>query len=267
MFDTYLRDWSLTPDGAPIVTRSSHLLPVQWRGLPAMLKVAVDMDEKFGVRVQRWWNGEGAARVYEHDEHAVLLERATGSRSLLSMAMNGEDDQASRIICRTAAKLHAPRPAPMPEDLVPLERWFRELEPAAAAHGGTLAACDEIARTLLADQRDVVVLHGDIHHENIMDFGERGWLAIDPKRVRGERGYDFANTFCNPDLPLVTAPGRLQRQLPIVCVEARLEPRRALQWIVAYAGLSAAWFLSDDDHRNAASDLAVADIALCELAA
>ncbi|AYG59742.1 aminoglycoside phosphotransferase family protein [Rhizobium jaguaris] len=264
MFEHYLKRWSLTPDGEAIITRSSHLLPVIWRGLPAMLKVALDIDEKLGSQVLRWWDGDGAAHVYEHDGDAALLERATGPGSLLTMAMEGGDDEASRIICRTAGKLHAPRATPLP-DLVPLDRWFRELEPAARTHGGLLATCADIARHLLEDQRDPTVLHGDIHHENIMDFGPRGWLAIDPKRVYGERSYDFANTFCNPELPIVTAPGRLQRQLPIVCAEAKLEPKRMLRWIVAYAGLSAAWFLSDGDARNAESDFSVARIALTEL--
>ncbi|MDL2405131.1 aminoglycoside phosphotransferase family protein [Rhizobium calliandrae] len=264
MFEPYLKRWSLTPDGEAIITRSSHLLPVIWRGLLAMLKVALDIDEKLGSQILRWFDGDGAAHVYEYDSDAVLLERATGKGSLMTMAMEGGDDEASRIICRTAAKLHAPRATPLP-DLVPLDCWFRELEPAARAHGGLLTTCAEIARHLLADQCDLAVLHGDIHHENIMDFGPRGWLAIDPKRVYGERGYDFSNTFCNSQLNIVTAPGRLQRQLPIVCAEARLEPKRMLKWIVAYAGLSASWFLSDKDTRNAEPDFSVARIALAEL--
>ena len=265
MFDPYIDRWSLTPDGDPIITHSSHLLPVLWRDKPAMLKIARDIDEKFGNRVLRWWDGDGAASVYEHDDDAALIERATGPGSLLAMAMQGEDDKASRIICRAAARLHAPRAKPLPSDLVPLDRWFQELEPAACAHGGILAACAEVAAPLLADQRDQTILHGDIHHENILDFGPRGWLAIDPKRVYGERGFDFANTFCNPELPTVAEPGRLQRQLPIVCAEADLEPKRLLQWIIAYAGLSAAWFLSDGDTKNADSDFAVAGIAFAEL--
>jgi len=53
---------------------------------------------------------------------------------------------------------------------------------------------------LLADQHDVGVLHGDIHHGNILDFGPRGWLTIDPKGLIGERDFDYANLFCNPDL-------------------------------------------------------------------
>lgn len=265
MFDLYVDRWSLTPDGDPIVTHSSRLLPVLWREKPAMLKIALDNDEKFGNRVLRWWDGDGTAFVYEHDDDAALMERATGPSSLLTMAMQGEDGEASRIMCRTAARLHAPRAKPLPSDLVPLDRWFRDLEPAARNHGGMLAACAEVAARLLADQRDQTILHGDIHHENILDFGPRGWLAIDPKRVHGERGYDFANIFCNPELPTVNKPGRLQSQLPIVCTEADLEPKRLLQWIIAYAGLSAAWFLSDGDTSNADSDLTVAGIAFAEL--
>ena len=66
-------------------------------------------------------------------------------------------------------------------------------------HGGILARCAEAARALLSEPREVGVLHGDLHHDNVLDFGVRGWLAIDPKRLVGERGFDFANIFTNPD--------------------------------------------------------------------
>jgi streptomycin 6-kinase len=40
MFGEYLERWKLTPDGEPIATPTSRLLPVRWRGSPAMLKIA-----------------------------------------------------------------------------------------------------------------------------------------------------------------------------------------------------------------------------------
>ena len=264
MFESYIKRWSLTPDGEPIVTHSSNLLPVLWRGKPAMLKMSDDEAERAGGAVLDWWDGDGAARVYAHDGHAVLMERSLSVRSLLIMARQGSDDEATRIMCRAANRLHAPRAKPLPK-LVPLAQWFRELEPAAAQYGGTLAECAGIASGLLANPQDMAVLHGDIHHSNILHFGEDGWLAIDPKGLYGERGFDFANTFANEDLETIIAPGRLQRQLPIVEAETGIEARRLLQWIIAYSGLSAAWFLGDGSTESAGIQLTVARIALAEL--
>ncbi|MGE0120245.1 MAG: aminoglycoside phosphotransferase family protein [Dongiaceae bacterium] len=253
----------MTPDGDPIVTHSSRLLPVRRDGAPAMLKIAVEAEEKRGGLLMAWWDGQGAARVLEQDSDALLLERAEGKGSLLEMTVNGRDDEASRIICAVVARLHERRGHP-PPDLIPLARWFQDLAPAAAERGGILTLCAATAQRLLDAPQDIVVLHGDIHHGNILDFGPRGWLAIDPKRLIGERGFDYANLFCNPELATVAAPGRLARQLDVVVEASGLDRRRLLEWILAYAGLSAAWFLSDG--TAAGANLKVAELAAAELA-
>lgn len=263
MFDAHLARWGLIPDGAPIATHSSRLLPVRRGGVPAMLKVAHAPEERAGAWLMAWWDGNGAARVLEHEGDALLLERALGPGSLAEMARSGRDDEASRILCAAAAGLHAPRENP-PPDLVPLPRWFRALQPAAAAHGGVLAHAAAAMRELLADPREGVVLHGDLHHGNVLDFGARGWLAIDPKGLVGERGFEFANLFCNPDRETAAAPGRLARQVAVVSDAAGLERGRLLKWILAYAGLSTAWSLEDGDDPGVA--LAVAEIAAAAVA-
>jgi streptomycin 6-kinase len=257
MFDAYLSRWELVPDGDPIITRSSRLLPVLDRDQPAMLKIAVEAEERCGGQLMAWWAGDGAARVLAQEGDALLLERATGNRSLAAMARDGRDDEASRIICEVAAKLHAPRGNPPPE-LIALPDWFRELWPTADRHGGLLARAASTARELLDDPREVVPLHGDIHHDNVLDFGSRGWLAIDPKHLIGERGFDFANIFRNPDIEIAGARGRLARQTRVVAEAARLDRTRLLKWILAFAGLSAAWIIGDGDEP--ALDLAVAAI-------
>jgi streptomycin 6-kinase len=248
-FTPYLTRWRLQPDGAPIATHCSDLLPVRAGDTAAMLKIAHEAEERLGGLAMQYWNGEGAARVFAYEGEALLLERATGTQSLVAMVLEGRDDEASRILCRVAARLHAPRGRPLP-DLLPLASWFEALEPGAARYGGILVPCAAVARELFAEPQDIVTLHGDLHHENVLDGGAgRGWIAIDPKRLVGERGYDFANIVCNPerDLDMVTSPGRLLRQVDVIAAEARLERRRLLQWILAYAGLSAAWILDDGD--------------------
>jgi streptomycin 6-kinase len=267
MFDEYLTCWKLTVDGDPIATRSSRLLPVRWQGEPAMLKVALNAEEKFGGALMAWWEGQGAARVLAQQGNAILLERATGKISLAELARSGRDVEATRTICAVIAKLHSPRTQPLPR-LMPLSQWFLDLEPAAAIHGGVLSLAAETARELLAHPRDVGALHGDVHHDNILDFGERGWLAIDAKGLFGERGFDYANLFCNPDLadpahPVATDPGRFEQRIEIVSEAAGLERRRLLQWILAWTGLSAAWFLSDGEAPEI--DLRIADLAVAEL--
>lgn len=263
MIDAHLSAWRLAPDGEPVVTHSSIVAPVRRDGVPLMLKVARVPEERAGARLMAWWDGDGAARVLEHEGDALLMERALGARSLIGMARGGEDDEASRILCAAAARLHAPRDRP-PPPLVPLDQWFRALEPAAAAHGGILARAATTARELLTEPRDVVVLHGDLHHGNVLDFGARGWLAIDPKGLVGERGFDFANLFCNPDPRTATSPGRLARQADVVAAAAGLERGRLLRWILAWAGLSAAWSLEDGDDPVLA--LSVGELAAAELA-
>jgi streptomycin 6-kinase len=133
---------------------------------------------------------------------------------------------------------------------MPLAEWFAALEAAARIQGGFFARSGAVANGLLAAPRDVTVLHGDIHHGNILDFGPRGWLAIDPKALIGERGFDFANLFCNPDMaisdpPIASRPDVFARRLQIVSAEAKIDRARLLRWIIAHAGLSAAWLITD----------------------
>jgi streptomycin 6-kinase len=264
MFGDYLDRWGLTPDGEEIATHSSRLLPVRQNGVAAMLKIAVAVEEQSGGAVMSWWGGEGAARVLAEDRDAVLLERAEGRGLLAELSRNGEDAEASRIICRVVARLHAGRGRSAPPILVPLSRWFRSLGAAAAAHGGILVQAAAAARELLASPGPAVVLHGDIHHGNILDFGPRGWLAIDPKGLYGERGFDYANLFCNPDREIAAAPGRLARQASLVAEIAGIDRERLLQWVLAYAGLSAAWFLEDGESPEL--PVTIAKAAAAELA-
>lgn len=267
MFTQYVVEWDLIPDGNPIRTHSSRLLPVRQHGVPAILKVTQEDEERAGGRLMVWWNGDGTARVLAHDGDALLLERAEGPRSLVEMSRDGLDDEATRILCAAARRLHRPRDPRLTEpalpELVPLDRWFRSLWTAAQQHGGLLAQCAGTARELLAAPRDVVILHGDIHHGNVLDFGARGWLAIDPKGLYGERGFDYANIFCNPDRDTALVPGRFERRVDCVAREAELERRRLLQWILAWSGLSAAWILETGETPEV--DYEIAQLAVAAL--
>ena len=252
-FEPWLARWRLTPDGEAFSSLAGRLMPVVHEDQPAILKLTREREELAGGALMEWWGGQGAARVLAREGEALLLERATGSRSLAEMARNGADDEALTILCRAGAGLHAARPTPPPASLVPLEPWFRQLWPTAAAQGGLFATSAAAARALLDAPREVGVLHGDLHHGNVLDFESRGWLAIDPKGLIGDRGYDHANMLCNPDVATALAPGALERRVGTVSRASGIERTRLVSWLLAYSGLSAAWSLADGPGDAAAT--------------
>lgn len=237
-FQPWIERWGLEPDGEPFITpyAASRLLPVRRGEVRAMLKLAASEDERRGSAIMAWWDGQGAAPVLAHSDEALLMVRAEGGRSLDTLS----DAESIPILCATVGALHAARRAPPPTP--PLERLFRSLLDDANPR---LDGARRTARELLDAPRDVVVLHGDIHHFNVLDFGAAGWRAIDPWGFRGERAYDYANILRNPSLERVTAPGRFDRARALLAAEARLDPDRLLRWMYAHAGLAAAWDLAD----------------------
>ncbi|HEX4183036.1 MAG TPA: aminoglycoside phosphotransferase family protein [Caulobacteraceae bacterium] len=259
--------WRLTADGAPFATPSSRLYPVRWNGRHAMLKIVVHPDERNGAAALAWFAGQGAVEVLEQEGDALLMARADGADALVDRVRNGDDDDATRIICSVVRALHAPRSAPPPAGLTPLTRRFRALFRTAEAPGADehYVAAAALARRLLAEPRDGVVLHGDIHHQNILHDPERGWVAIDPKGLIGERAFDYANTLENPiHCPeVVLSPGRLRRQAEVIAEGSGIELRRLLEFTFAFAALSECWGVEDGNATGHA--LAVSKIARQEL--
>lgn len=268
VFRPWLSRWNLIPDGTPLMTHSSQLLPVKTAaGIKAMLKITDDKNEQTGNALMMLWEGCGAAPVIAHENGAILLERAMGVTSLSSMSREGQDIEVCRILCLTANRLHTFQKQTELQ-LTSLHDWFSALKPAAQKYGGIFAHCFEISEKLLSTQRDVVTLHGDLHHGNVLDFGASGWLAIDPKGLKGERGFDYANIFTNPDLgnpipEIAVVPEIFKQRLNIVTETADLDRERLLMWISAWCGLSAAWSLESNDTVSVTTK--IAELAISEL--
>lgn len=141
----YKQLWDLQDDGEPFNTPYSLLQPVRCHNTQCMLKIASASEDVRGNYLMVWWNGEGAAKVLKHDNAALLMERATGNGSLAEMAKTERDNEASRILCNTIAKLHSHQP-PYPFRLIPLDAWFLDLESGASKLSGVFVECDRIAK-------------------------------------------------------------------------------------------------------------------------
>jgi streptomycin 6-kinase len=257
-----LQAWQLSADGNYFLAGNSLLQAVLSAGRPAMLKIPLSAKDEAGFRLLACWDGKASVNVYRYDADALLMERAVGEGSLRQLVLDGRGDEANMIVCNVVRQLHA-HVCATPLNLPPLEDWFQSLITAAEQYGGIFHSCQTIAAALLYDPRVIVALHGDIHYNNILDSQTRGWLAIDPKGVIGERGFDYANLFCNPTIDVATSPLRLPREIPLVAARAGLEPQRLLRWIIAWSGLMAAWMLEDAEVPTL--PLLVAELAMKEL--
>jgi len=262
--ERWLGAWALSLDGYPFSTpyTRSVLVPVRRGDEAAMLKIAGHPEEARGAALMAWWRGDGAAPVLAREGPALLLARAEDPEALARMAFDGCDDEATTILCEVTARLHRPRAEPAPGDAVPLAIWLRALQ-GAAGLGGPYARAAGLAEALLAAPQEPAVLHGDITHANVLDFGARGWLAIDPKGLIGERGYDYANIFRSPTVHAVT-PERLSRQLDLVARLAGLGRKRLTQWVVVHSVIALVW-ARNDGHALGRRALRFPEMALAEL--
>ncbi len=245
----YLTAWNLSNPQLLTQTVTSHIYTVRHDTEIVILKLLSPSEttEQIGALALRYFNGHGAVRLLRYDEGAHLMEYAAGDE-LVTLVERGEDENATRIIAQGIKQLHSvPQDAPR-DGLFVLDRWFGELFHKAAADRragieSIYVRSASFTERLLADQREVRVLHGDIHHRNIRQ-SSRGWLAFDPKGVVGERTYDCANTLCNPAMPeIVHNETRLLNNAAILADTLAIDPSRILAFTYAYACLSASWSL------------------------
>ncbi|MEV0640165.1 aminoglycoside phosphotransferase family protein [Streptomyces sp. NPDC050619] len=193
----FLERWELTVDGRPMHGVSALVLPVLRRdGTPAVLKLQVLDEESEGEPVAlRIWNGDGAVRLLDHDQATgtMLLERLDPARMLSYVP---DTREVVLVIAHLLAHLTA----------VPAPPGMRRLgDIAHAMLDQTPWALDRIpdpeARRLVADcaaaVREVVhepgdrLLHWDLHYENVLAADRAPWLAIDPKPLAGDPGFDL----------------------------------------------------------------------------
>ncbi|MEO5951166.1 MAG: aminoglycoside phosphotransferase family protein [Chloroflexia bacterium] len=254
----YLVAWNLSNPQLLTQTITSNIYIVAHENETVVLKLlsASETKEQAGALALRYFDGRGAVRLLCYDDGAHLLEYAAGDE-LVTLVKRGEDENATRIIAQVIKQLHSAQHELPHDGFVGLGSWFGELFRRATAdrQAGSESIYVRgaaVAERLLADQREIRVLHGDIHHYNIRQ-SSRGWLAFDPKSfLVGERTYDCANTLCNPVMTeLVHDEARLLRNAAILADTLAIELPRVLEFTYAYACLNASWWLLVRDAEQA----------------
>ena len=223
-------------------------------GTRAALKLSFPEDKEFKTEAEalRLFDGRGSARLLRLDLEAgaMLLETCEPGTPLTAVE---DDEEATSIAAGVMGELWCPV---APEHPFPsVADWAKGFDRLRQRYeGGTgpmpealVARAEALFAELVASQTETLLLHGDLHHENILSAGRRPWLAIDPKGVVGEPAYDTAALLHNPvELLREPEPGRLlQRRIDLLSDRLNLDRARVHGWGLAQAVLAAYWGLED----------------------
>jgi len=252
--------WDVTV-GPPLPDLSfNYVAPaVTAGGEQGILKLGVPHRELASeIGALRLYDGRGAARLLAADAElgALLLERLQPGTPAYDLH---DEEQVTAIAADVMRRLW--RPLPPEHDFTTVADWAAGLGRLRARFGGGTgpfpAALVERAEGLFAElfasEAEPVLLHGDLHHWNILATdGHRStggsWSAIDPKGVAGEPAFEPVALLHNPwgellDLP---DPARLQaRRVALLSEMLGLDRERVAAWGLAGTVLSAWWSLED----------------------
>ncbi len=248
-------EWALTI-GEPFALSYDFVIAVQLAdGSDAVLKIGFSDDQcRQTLAALREYAGNGMCQLLKSDErrNSILLERIQPGEMLSELARR-DDDAATRVGAELMLGLW--RPVSDFQTFQPIAKWFNnaftghraQYGGAGPLPGALFEYSERLSAELLCSNSDEVLLHGDLHHYNILSAGRAPWLAIDPKGMYGDPGYEVGPFLLNPNLGGVHHEStRLRRRLDILAEHLAYDRARLRDWGIAHAVLSACW--SAEDH-------------------
>jgi len=230
----------------------NYVAPVIYNnGSGAVLKLGVP-NKEFSTEIAalQLFNGNGMVRLIDSDadKGILLLEHIMPGETLKSIH---NDQQATLIAADVMRKIRIP--APLNSTFATTSQWATGLAKLRARYqGGTgpiperfVTKAEETYAKLHSTTRNLQLLHGDLHHDNIISAEREPWLAIDPKGVIGEPEYEVISFLMN-NLPDLNPIEITRARVDIFVEELGLNKQRVLAWAFSHAVLAASWNIDDN---------------------
>ncbi len=244
----FLNRWNLRVAGPSMHGVTALVLPVLTAdNTPAALKLQLLDDESEGEPTAlRTWNGNHAVRLLAHDPTTgtMLLERLDHTRTLSHLP---DPHEATLVIADLLTHLTAVPAPPGIRRLGDIAERMLDRTPQALRQ-----IPDPTSRTLIADcaaaLREVAthpgdrLLHWDLHFENVLASDRAPWLAIDPKPLAGDPGFDLWPAINNR-----FDPADILWRFDALTDVLALNRERARAWTLARVLQNALWGIEDGE--------------------
>lgn len=243
----FLERWELTLDGPPMHGVAALVLPVvRADGTRAVLKLQLLDEESEGEPVAlRIWDGDQAVRLLDHDPTTgtMLLERLDPTRMLSHL---GDTREAVLVIARLLAHLTAVPAPPGMRRLGDIAQAMLDRTPRAVKRipdpetRRLVTDCAAAVREVIDEPGDRL-LHWDLHDENVLAADRAPWLAIDPKPLAGDPGFELW-----PALDNRFDADEIRWRFDAMTDVLGLDRARARAWTLARLLQNTLWDIEDD---------------------
>ncbi len=209
-------------------------------GTAAVLKLIYPHREaEWEAEALRVWDGDGAVRLLEYDaaRWAMLIERCEPGTLLAEV----EPDAALEVLIGLLPRLWKTVEGPF-RPLADEAAWWVDYLPVEWERTGRpferrlLDQAISLLEALSATQGEQVLLHQDLHGDNVLAARREPWLVIDPKPLLGEREFNVAPIA--RDYVLGHSKRAARYRLDRLASELDLDRERARGWTI---GQTLAW--------------------------
>jgi len=244
----YLKYWQI--EGKEIFyTPSSILVITEYKNTKAIIKIPFEnSDETHSKQILELFPEDLRPKILDSYHNATLLERITPGTTIESLAKK-DDNQATLIICNLIKRIAeiTPRKSDKVRNIYKLSSGFDKY--LNSSDKNIVMTAQNIFKKLEQEAGPLKLLHGDLHHENILKNSKDDYIIIDPKGYLGEIEFEFAAMLRNPiKLPnLWLNEDQLKQRLEIIKQEfPQLNQDKIISYGFAVNILSATWMIEDN---------------------
>ncbi len=212
---------------------------------PIILKLGLDMQLKREALALKCFAGCGVVKVLAEDNGMLLLQRAVPGISLKSYFRTNENESIE-IVCKVMKKLHKAS-IPGAHHFPHVKDWLTALDKDWPIPDEYLQKARKLRDQLLQTSKPDVLLHGDLHHDNILQNGN-DWMVIDPAGVIGEPAYEVAAFIRNPIPELLcihNASRIIQNRMATFSDLLNIPKTKIADWCFVESVLSWIWNIQD----------------------
>jgi streptomycin 6-kinase len=260
IIDEIAVDWSLKVDKPFLNLSYNFVAPcVLMNESEAVLKIALPLEnsEIFNeASFLQMASGKGAVKLLDidRDNRAILIERLKPGANLKTI-FRKDKFKAIEVAIQTMQKIV--KKAPENSSFRSLEDWFKGFERAENTKFPREFVNKAYGFFKESGSKQEFLIHADLHHENILSAEREPFLAIDPKGIIGNIGYEIA-VFLNNHLWWLASEMNLKDKLNYAIQQFseafEISQEDLRRWAFAQIVLSA-WWTFDENGKNWESEL------------